>query len=195
MIHALTTREAATAASAQVTPHRPQVATQYQSARDGEIDATYAAIGTGLALGTLFGVILSKNGRIALSTGVVGGVVGLAMKELASEDKPGSTGVALAVRQGWNLTQAAFARLVGYSTRAVAGYETRPTLDPGTMRRYTEVDRMRLALAKIMQADYIPTWLNAPNPAFDGSTPMQVIERGESDRVWSSIYHMDSGIS
>ena len=32
-----------------------------------------------------------------------------------------------------------------------------------------------------------------PNPAFDGSTPLQVVERGETDRVWRMVYELESG--
>jgi hypothetical protein len=31
------------------------------------------------------------------------------------------------------------------------------------------------------------------NPAFDGSTPLQVIERGETDRIWRMVYELESG--
>ena len=39
----------------------------------------------------------------------------------------------------------------------------------------------------------IGPWLKDPNPAFDGSTPLQVIERGETDRIWRMVYELESG--
>ena len=30
------------------------------------------------------------------------------------------------------------------------------------------------------------------NPAFEDQTPMQVIERGEADRIWRMIFQIDS---
>ncbi len=30
-------------------------------------------------------------------------------------------------------------------------------------------------------------------PAFDGSTPLQVIERGETDRIGRMVYELESG--
>jgi hypothetical protein len=39
----------------------------------------------------------------------------------------------------------------------------------------------------------VTAWLETPNEAFDGSTPLQVIERGESDRLWRMIYFLRSG--
>jgi hypothetical protein len=35
--------------------------------------------------------------------------------------------------------------------------------------------------------------LDTPNPAFEGSTPLQVIERGESDRLWRMIWEASDG--
>ena len=39
----------------------------------------------------------------------------------------------------------------------------------------------------------VAEWLQEPNLAFDGSTPLQVIERGETDRLWKMIYLLESG--
>ena len=39
----------------------------------------------------------------------------------------------------------------------------------------------------------VARWLEALNEAFGGSTPLQVIERGESDRLWWMIYFLWSG--
>ena len=48
-------------------------------------------------------------------------------------------------------------------------------------------------LARVLKAEQIGHWLKAPNPAFDGSTPLQVIERGEMDRIWRMLYDIESG--
>lgn len=50
------------------------------------------------------------------------------------------------------------------------------------------------ALADLTQnREEVTAWLETPNEAFDGSTPLQVIERGESDRLWRMIYFLRSG--
>jgi hypothetical protein len=55
-------------------------------------------------------------------------------------------------------------------------------------RNLSEVTRLFSALAKVVPAHQIGGWLEAPNPAFEGSTPLQVIERGESDRLWRMVW-------
>ena len=49
------------------------------------------------------------------------------------------------------------------------------------------------SLATLIPEEAVGVWLKEPNPAFDGSTPLQVIERGESDRIWRMISELESG--
>jgi hypothetical protein len=44
-----------------------------------------------------------------------------------------------------------------------------------------------------MKKDYIAEWLSIPNPAFEDLKPIEVIERGESDRLWRMIYYLEAG--
>ena len=44
-----------------------------------------------------------------------------------------------------------------------------------------------------METDYVGEWIKTSNEAFDGSTPLQVIERGEVDRIWRMIYRLETG--
>jgi len=38
----------------------------------------------------------------------------------------------------------------------------------------------------------IGPWPKHPNLAFDGSTPIQAIERGKSDRLWRMLSQLES---
>jgi hypothetical protein len=44
-----------------------------------------------------------------------------------------------------------------------------------------------------MQREFIAEWLQAPNDAFGGLKPIEVVERGEIDRIWRMIYVLESG--
>ena len=46
-----------------------------------------------------------------------------------------------------------------------------------------------------MDADFIAPWLATPNDEFDGLKPLEVIERGEIDRLWDMIFYLESGIA
>ena len=49
-------------------------------------------------------------------------------------------------------------------------------------------------VAEVIQKDAIGPWVEQPNSAFDGLKPIEVIERGEVDRIWQMIYHLRSGV-
>lgn len=55
-------------------------------------------------------------------------------------------------------------------------------------------EELRTRLATLFASpEQLATWLKAPNKAFGGSQPLQVIERGEIDRIWRMIYFLESG--
>jgi len=49
------------------------------------------------------------------------------------------------------------------------------------------------ALSKVLPLPSLGTWLQTPNDAFDGLKPMELIDRGQSDRLWEMIYNLRSG--
>jgi hypothetical protein len=51
------------------------------------------------------------------------------------------------------------------------------------------------ALATVINEPSIDGWLQRPNTQLDGSTPLQLIERGETDRLWRMIWHLREGHS
>ena len=59
--------------------------------------------------------------------------------------------------------------------------------------KVSEIKRLRGCLAELMKNEALDEWLQQPNQAFDGSTPLQVIERGETDRLWRTIWHLREG--
>lgn len=98
------------------------------------------------------------------------------------------------IRAHLGLTQARMARLLGVSTRKMSELES-PGSPPRseTRRRLTEIDRLGQALGEIMDAADLGSWLDTPNDAFEGSTPLQLVERGEIDRLWQMIHTVRTG--
>jgi transcriptional regulator with XRE-family HTH domain len=99
------------------------------------------------------------------------------------------------VRQKLGVTRKTFARLTGFSERAIANWESGATPDEPGLRRIRETERFQERLAEVVQPGSIPTWLDTPNKAFDGLKPLEVIERGEIDRLWSMIFYLESGVA
>lgn len=94
-----------------------------------------------------------------------------------------------------NVTIDTFTRLVGTSRRTVATWLAGDPPNRANQRNVSEMFRLFEALAEVVPASQIGPWLDIPNPAFDGSTPLQVIERGESDRLWRMIWELRMGNS
>jgi len=93
----------------------------------------------------------------------------------------------------YGVNQDTFTRLTGFSPRAVAHWAQGRKPSASTERRLAELGRLFEELEKLIAGERIGPWLKEPNPAFDGSTPLQVVERGETDRIWRMIYELGSG--
>jgi DNA-binding transcriptional regulator YiaG len=99
------------------------------------------------------------------------------------------------VRRKLGLTRKVFSRLTGYSERAIASWEAGRKPDEPGLRRIRETERFQTKLAEVVRPEEIPHWLDTPNDAFGGLKPLEVIERGEVDRLWNMIYYLESGVA
>ncbi len=93
----------------------------------------------------------------------------------------------------FGLRQETLSRMTGFSVRAVAAWASGKKPSAPVRRALTEMDRLLDALGKLMEPKAVGRWLKEPNPALDGSTPVQVIERGQVDRIWRLLYFVESG--
>ena len=106
------------------------------------------------------------------------GLVGLSVKDIT---------------QRYAMSHDTLTRITGFSLRAVSNWSQGSKPSSSTARRLTEIKRLFAALEELVSPEAIGPWLKEPNPAFDGSTPLQVIERGETDRIWRMVYELQSG--
>ena len=100
------------------------------------------------------------------------------------------------LRRAFGLNRPDFGRLLGYSERMLAMWETderKP--DAVARRRYQELHRVFEELSRIIRPRHIPEWLETPNPSFKGLRPVEVIERGRIDWLWQMIHEFKYGIA
>ena len=97
------------------------------------------------------------------------------------------------LRQRLGLNRKQFARLTAASERAVADWENGRPISPVLQKSLRESDRLCQALMRIIKAANVGDWLDAPNEAFFGLKPLDLIERGEVDRLWRMIFEVQSG--
>ena len=96
-------------------------------------------------------------------------------------------------RTTFKMPQPFVVRLTGFSPRSVAKWSEGILPSPKQEKALVEMDRLLDALARVMQPAQVGQWLKSPNPAFDGSTPLQIVERGENDRIWHMLFDLESG--
>jgi len=87
-----------------------------------------------------------------------------------------------------------FSRVVNVSERTIADTETGKPAAEKLKRPYNEVYRLYKALSEVVDAESLGLWFQAPNDAFDGLKPVEVIERGEIDRLWDMVFQLRTGM-
>lgn len=136
-------------------------------------------------------VPLKSKGRAAKKSLLVRVKKAPAVKVTAAPEKADLT----EVRLKGGLTRKLFARMTGFSERAIASWEAGDPVSEAAKRRLLETERFRQRLAEIVKPEAIPVWLDTPNDAFNGLKPVEVIERGEIDRLWNMIFYLESGVA
>ena len=86
-----------------------------------------------------------------------------------------------------------FARVVDVSERTIADAESGKTASK-LMRNYNEVYRLVEALSEVVDRESLGLWFRTPNDSFDGLKPIEVIERGEIDRLWNMVFQLKTGM-
>lgn len=104
----------------------------------------------------------------------------------------GSTVAALRVSLG--VPRNKFARLVGRTERAVIDWETGKSKPQGlSQQRVHELERLTQSLQGLFDSKVMGAWFDTPNAALGGFKPVEMIERGETDRLWKMIFELQSG--
>ncbi|MGL6095166.1 MAG: antitoxin Xre/MbcA/ParS toxin-binding domain-containing protein [Fimbriiglobus sp.] len=100
-----------------------------------------------------------------------------------------------ALRAKFGVPRKTFSRLTGFSERVIANWESGEPMSEPSLRRIREIERLRDRLVEVVSAAAIAVWLDTPNPAFDGLKPLEVVERGEVDRLWQMLFYLESGVA
>lgn len=92
------------------------------------------------------------------------------------------------------MTRSDFGRLLGFSERALASWEG-GLQEPGepAVRALRQLERLAQAAGRVMRPEKVSAWLLAPNPTLGGLKPVEVVERGEIDRLWRALFAAETG--
>ena len=100
----------------------------------------------------------------------------------------------LELRDRLNMARPIFSRVVNVSERTIAKVEAQSQTATKLQRPYNEVYRLLEALDDVIDANSLGSWFQSPNEAFEGLKPLEVIERGEIDRLWTMVFELQSGM-
>lgn len=97
------------------------------------------------------------------------------------------------IRETGHLTDRDIARATGAGVSTVGAW-LRGTRSPRGERaeRVAELSAIVERLARVMEPDYIPVWLHKPVPALGDEKPIDVLGRGEWQRVARLISELES---
>ncbi len=111
-----------------------------------------------------------------------------------SDRADGKDNLVLSVRQQWGVNRKTFSRLTGYSERALAGWEAGDPMTESARRNLIAVQRLAERLVRFWKDPAkLARWLEQPNPLFEGLKPLEVIERGQGDRLWEMLFDLERG--
>jgi len=99
------------------------------------------------------------------------------------------------LRKSLGFSQEQMARITGLSIRTISSLENdnkNPTKDDN--RRYQELRNLYKEISMLIKSDAIGDWLLTPNEALGNFSPIELIERGEVDRVWRLVWRLQEGI-
>ena len=100
----------------------------------------------------------------------------------------------LELRDRLNMARPIFSRVVNVSERTIAKVEAESETATKLQRPYNEVYRLLESLKDVIDVNTLGIWFQQPNEAFDGLKPLEVIERGEIDRLWTMVFELQSGM-
>ena len=114
------------------------------------------------------------------------------MKDAASERTTEQVSI-LAKEAGMNYDM--LAKALSVSRRSISGWLSGQEPERINRVRINEFGRLVTELRTIIQPEKLKSWWNQPASNFGGSTPLQVLERGEADRLWRMIWEIREGNS
>jgi hypothetical protein len=116
-----------------------------------------------------------------------------ALEKLVVKDKAEKLGLAkLRAALGWSRTQLAY--VLNASDRAIVNWEGGEPMSAVYAARLREVQSVYNELKQLMKSEEIGRWLLTEMEEFEGRTPADLISKGDTGRLWASLFYLRSGM-
>jgi transcriptional regulator with XRE-family HTH domain len=93
---------------------------------------------------------------------------------------------------GWSRNQ--LARVLNASERALVNWESGDPMSPVYAAKMREIQSLYDELKQLMKPKEIGSWLLAEMDEFEKRSPADLISKGETGRVWASLFYLRSGM-
>ncbi len=93
---------------------------------------------------------------------------------------------------GWSRNQ--LAQVMNASDRAIVNWEQGDPISPVYAAKLREIQSLFNELKQLMKPEEISSWLLAEMEEFEGRTPADLISKGETGRLWASLFYLRSGM-
>jgi transcriptional regulator with XRE-family HTH domain len=93
---------------------------------------------------------------------------------------------------GWSRNQ--LARVMNASDRAIVNWERGDPISPVYAAKLREIQTIYNELKQLMKSEEIGSWLLTEMEEFEGRTPADLIGKGETGRLWASLFYLRSGL-
>src|SRR2546425_12057776 len=93
---------------------------------------------------------------------------------------------------GWSRNQ--LARVMNASDRAIVNWEAGDPISPVYAAKLREIQSVFNELKQLMKPEEIGSWLLAEMEEFENRSPADLISKGETGRLWASLFYLRSGM-
>lgn len=93
---------------------------------------------------------------------------------------------------GWSRNQ--LAHVMNASDRAIVNWEQGDPISPVYAAKLREIQSVCNELKQLMKPEEIGPWLLTEMEEFEGRTPANLMSRGETGRLWASLFYLRSGM-
>ena len=93
---------------------------------------------------------------------------------------------------GWSRNQLAY--VMNASDRAIVNWEQGDPMSPVYAAKLREIQSVYNELKQMMKPEEIGPWLLTEMEEFEGRTPADLISKGETGRLWASLFYLRSGM-
>ncbi len=93
---------------------------------------------------------------------------------------------------GWSRNQLAY--VMNASDRAIVNWEQGDPISPVYAAKLREIQSVYHELKQLIKAEEIGSWLLSEMEEFEGLTPADLIRKGETGRLWASLFYLRSGM-